>query len=44
MAPDLRGHGDSAWAPDGDYTIPLGSEEEAARLRATLAQLGVYAL
>jgi pimeloyl-ACP methyl ester carboxylesterase len=20
MAPDLRGHGDSAWSPDGDYT------------------------
>lgn len=21
IAPDLRGHGDSAWSPDGDYTI-----------------------
>lgn len=21
MAPDLRGHGDSAWSPDGDYTV-----------------------
>jgi pimeloyl-ACP methyl ester carboxylesterase len=21
IAPDLRGHGDSAWAPDGDYSI-----------------------
>ena len=20
IAPDLRGHGDSAWSPDGDYT------------------------
>jgi pimeloyl-ACP methyl ester carboxylesterase len=22
VAPDLRGHGDSAWSPDGDYTLP----------------------
>jgi pimeloyl-ACP methyl ester carboxylesterase len=22
IAPDLRGHGDSAWSPDGDYTLP----------------------
>jgi pimeloyl-ACP methyl ester carboxylesterase len=21
IAPDLRGHGDSAWSPDGDYTL-----------------------
>src|SRR4029453_13495032 len=21
LAPDLRGHGDSAWSPDGDYAI-----------------------
>src|SRR4051812_49593994 len=21
LAPDLRGHGDSAWSPDGDYSI-----------------------
>ena len=21
IAPDLRGHGDSAWSPDGDYTV-----------------------
>lgn len=21
LAPDLRGHGDSAWSPDGDYTM-----------------------
>jgi pimeloyl-ACP methyl ester carboxylesterase len=22
IAPDLRGHGDSAWSPDGNYTMP----------------------
>jgi pimeloyl-ACP methyl ester carboxylesterase len=22
IAPDLRGHGDSAWSPDADYTMP----------------------
>src|ERR1700761_1793262 len=22
VAVDLRGHGDSAWSPDGDYTLP----------------------
>jgi pimeloyl-ACP methyl ester carboxylesterase len=22
VAPDLRGHGDSAWSPDADYTMP----------------------
>lgn len=22
IAPDLRGHGDSAWSPDGDYAFP----------------------
>ena len=22
IAPDLRGHGDSAWSPDGDYSMP----------------------
>ena len=22
IAPDLRGHGDSDWSPDGDYTMP----------------------
>lgn len=23
IAPDLRGHGDSAWSPDGSYSIPV---------------------
>lgn len=31
IAPDLRGHGDSAWAPDGDYTM-LAFVRDFARL------------
>jgi len=23
ICPDLRGHGDSAWSPDGSYAIPF---------------------
>ena len=33
---DARGHGDSAWAPDGDYTLPA----LAADLQAVVAGVG----
>lgn len=29
-AADLRGHGDSAWAPDGDYTLEAFAEDVSA--------------
>ena len=32
---DLRGHGDSQWAPDGDYSLPRQAED----LRAVIAAL-----
>lgn len=31
---DLRGHGDSAWAPDGDYTLDAFARDAAAVARA----------
>lgn len=34
---DQRGHGDSAWAPDGDYALPRFADD----LRAVCAQLPV---
>jgi pimeloyl-ACP methyl ester carboxylesterase len=37
---DLRGHGESDWAPDGDY----GIDAHAADLRAVVAELGRPAL
>jgi len=36
IAPDLRGHGTSAWSPDGDYDLGLF----AGDIRALVAQLG----
>ena len=36
IALDLRGHGDSGWAPDGDYRLDVF----AADLRAVIAALG----
>ena len=35
IAPDLRGHGDSAWAPDGNYEMP-GFVYDFAQLVHTL--------
>ena len=35
IAPDLRGHGDSAWSPDGDYT-PFAFVYDFAQLVETL--------
>jgi non-heme chloroperoxidase len=40
LALDLRGHGESDWAPDGDY----GIDAHAADLRAVVAELGRPAL
>jgi pimeloyl-ACP methyl ester carboxylesterase len=37
IAPDLRGHGDSDWAPDGDYSANAYRRD----LEALLAHLGV---
>jgi pimeloyl-ACP methyl ester carboxylesterase len=37
IAPDLRGHGDTAWHPDGHYTLAGHSDD----LRALLDHLGV---
>lgn len=37
IAPDLRGHGDSAWAPDGDYS----SDAYRGDLEALLAHLAI---
>ncbi|MEW2137717.1 alpha/beta hydrolase [Streptomyces sp. NPDC005409] len=36
VAPDLRGHGDSGWSPDGDYGLGLFAED----VRAVVARLG----
>lgn len=35
IALDLRGHGDSAWSPDGAYSLPLFAED----VRGVIAQL-----
>ncbi len=35
IALDLRGHGDSGWAPDGGYALPLFADD----LRAVLGQI-----
>jgi pimeloyl-ACP methyl ester carboxylesterase len=40
IAPDLRGHGDSDWAPDGDY----GTDALNADLLAVVEQIGEPAL
>ncbi|WP_432825605.1 alpha/beta fold hydrolase [Dactylosporangium sp. CA-092794] len=37
IAPDLRGHGDSAWAPDGHYLLP----DYVRDVRALTAELGI---
>lgn len=37
VAPDLRGHGDSAWSADGDYALDLFAED----VRALVAALDV---
>jgi esterase len=37
IAPDLRGHGDSDWAPDGDYSPAAYSRD----LEALIAHLGI---
>ncbi|MFG2988369.1 alpha/beta fold hydrolase [Streptomyces sp. NPDC048257] len=36
VAPDLRGHGTSAWSADGDYALDLFAED----VRAIVAELG----
>ncbi len=36
IAPDLRGHGDSGWSPDGDYTLPRFADD----LREVVGQIG----
>ncbi|AZM56272.1 alpha/beta hydrolase [Streptomyces sp. WAC 01529] len=36
IAPDLRGHGTSAWSPDGDYDLGLFADD----VRAVIAELG----
>jgi pimeloyl-ACP methyl ester carboxylesterase len=33
LSMDLRGHGDSDWAPDGDYTFPRHAEDVEAAVR-----------
>lgn len=40
VAPDLRGHGDSAWAEDGDYTLDAFAEDT----RGLIESMGLRSL